>query len=699
MESNEYWRKRALKLEARANKKGEALQKQLKREYTKAAKAIREKVDSFYMRYAKEQGLSYAEAIKALSSKEAREWRKTIAEYVEEIKALPDGAAKSRLIAELDMRPSASQQDRLSTLAGQIDMEIDRLFIGAEQQMTATMTDVLEDGYYRKSFDLQQRAGVMSHIPRLSPEMVENVLTYPWSGADFSSRIWENKRKLLFNMRQTITQGLMQGQSIARMSKDLGDTLGKSYIVTERLVRTETNHFHAEADKGAYNAAGVEQYEYMATLDTRTSDVCASLDGKVFNVKDAQVGVNYPPMHPWCRSTTVEYDPEDAADWAASGEPMPKSTTYEEWKAAQDAADTAEVLYAKNNPYIINPGELPPAIYQFRNYDDYKTAVAEWRKTHDGSPYDFYVENSVWATSYLTDEQIERVKRFDATIAKLQSDYPLPAPHSERLYVGSYDSIDMYLNEIQRSRKDGGVAQAQFWFNPDENTAVIGFDPIGVRGTLSDDLLLREKKLAKGEILSSVLDDSPEGIAIHEWGHGYSDYISSEMVYSNPNAEAYWKWYKSLSKEDIEKGVSVYAATNRGEFEAECFAELLTGNPRPIAKKYGEYLEKCAKDARIRLEKYGADAIKSGMAGKIDLALDYALKRDTSSLKTIILPKQEYAHVMSELATNLTEAQKRQKVVSKAIGNYVYTVEIKGFGDYRVIGKTLIDEEAAKWWR
>lgn len=341
MESSEYWRKRALKLEARANKKGEALQKRLKREYTKAAKAIREKVDSFYMRYAKEQGLSYAEAVKALSRKEAREWRKTIGEYVEEIKALPDGAAKSRLIAELDMRSYASQQDRLSTLAAQIDMEIDRLFVGAEQQMTATMSDILVDGYYRKSFDLQQRAGVISHIPRLSPEMVENVLTYPWSGADFSSRLWNHKNILIFNLRQTITQGLIQGQSIARMSKDLGDTLGKSYIVTERLIRTETNHFHAEADKSAYDAAGVEQYEYMATLDARTSDVCASLDGKVFKVKDAQVGVNYPPMHPWCRSTTVEYDPEDAADWAASGEPMPKSTTYEEWKKRQDNSDIA----------------------------------------------------------------------------------------------------------------------------------------------------------------------------------------------------------------------------------------------------------------------------------------------------------------------------------------------------------------------
>lgn len=332
MESNEYWRNRALKLEARANEKSEALQKKLKREYTKAAKEIRQKVDSFYLRYANEQGLSYSEAVKALSSKEAREWRKTIGEYVDEIKALPDGALKSRLIAELDMRSYASQQDRLSELASQIDIEIDRLFIGAEQQMSATMTDILEDGYYRKSFDLQQRTGVLTQIPRLSPEFVENTLTYPWSGADFSTRLWNNKRALLFSMRQTLTQGAIQGQSIAKMSKNLADTMGKSYIVAERLIRTEANHFHSEADRGAYEAAGVEQYEFMATLDNRVSEVCAGLDGKIFDVKDAQTGVNYPPMHPWCRSTTVEHDPEAAAD----GEPMPDDMSFEDWEEWQD---------------------------------------------------------------------------------------------------------------------------------------------------------------------------------------------------------------------------------------------------------------------------------------------------------------------------------------------------------------------------
>ncbi|WP_113613624.1 minor capsid protein [Staphylococcus aureus] len=49
------------------------------------------------------------------------------------------------------------------------------------------------------------------------------------------------------------------------------------------------------------------EYKYVAKIDSKTSKLCHSLNGKVFKVKDMIPGVNAPPMHPWCRSTTVPY--------------------------------------------------------------------------------------------------------------------------------------------------------------------------------------------------------------------------------------------------------------------------------------------------------------------------------------------------------------------------------------------------------
>ena len=63
-------------------------------------------------------------------------------------------------------------------------------------------------------------------------------------------------------------------------------------------------------NKEVYKKLDVEEYEFMATLDKRTSEICRELDGKHFKVDEAVPGENYPPMHPRCRSTTIMYKPE-----------------------------------------------------------------------------------------------------------------------------------------------------------------------------------------------------------------------------------------------------------------------------------------------------------------------------------------------------------------------------------------------------
>nr|DAG51890.1 MAG TPA: minor capsid protein [Caudoviricetes sp.] len=69
---------------------------------------------------------------------------------------------------------------------------------------------------------------------------------------------------------------------------------------------------------------------------------------------------------------------------------------------------------------------------------------------------------------------------------------------------------------------------------------------------------------------------------------------------------------------------------------------------------------------------------------KVDM--QYFAKK-SSDFPTVQLPKNEYAHVMSEIATHISEEQKAMKTFSKPIGDHMYLVENNGFGDYRIIGK------------
>lgn len=55
----------------------------------------------------------------------------------------------------------------------------------------------------------------------------------------------------------------------------------------------------------SYKETGIKKYRFLATLDIKTSEVCRNMDGKEFDVDKAVPGENLPPLHPWCRSTTI----------------------------------------------------------------------------------------------------------------------------------------------------------------------------------------------------------------------------------------------------------------------------------------------------------------------------------------------------------------------------------------------------------
>lgn len=86
-----------------------------------------------------------------------------------------------------------------------------------------------------------------------------------------------------------------------------------------------------------YKEAGIEKYLFLATLDLKTSEICRKLDLKSFSVSEAEVGVNLPPMHPFCRSVTVPgTDSRKGTRWArdpitGKSITVPANMTYQQW--------------------------------------------------------------------------------------------------------------------------------------------------------------------------------------------------------------------------------------------------------------------------------------------------------------------------------------------------------------------------------
>ena len=257
---------------------------------------------------------------------ELLEWRTSVEGYIEEIRREKDPAVRERLMQEYDARAYGSRITRLESLNGSIDTELSRLYARANEQFRQLLGENYTDGYYQAIYDIQSRYGYSSAFATVNSKVVENALTYPWSGANFSDRLWKHKFELLNQLRETLTTGLIRGESVQDMSKRLAERMNASRSNALRLIRTESSHIHNTAELDAYKACGFEEYEYMASFGERTCDVCGGLDGQRFKLSDKQPGVNFPPLHPNCRCTTVAVDPDDDLEDLKSGE-----LDYEQW--------------------------------------------------------------------------------------------------------------------------------------------------------------------------------------------------------------------------------------------------------------------------------------------------------------------------------------------------------------------------------
>ena len=134
----------------------------------------------------------------------------------------------------------------------------------------------------------------------------------------------------------------------------------------ETIVRTETAHVAGAATAMSYKEAGIDEYTYLATLDLKTSEICRSLDQKTFPLSEKQEGVNYPPMHPNCRSTTYFSITKNSHSMRAARDPItgksvevPEDWDYERWyeervvkgntKTYHSDDDWQETVYGKKS--------------------------------------------------------------------------------------------------------------------------------------------------------------------------------------------------------------------------------------------------------------------------------------------------------------------------------------------------------------
>lgn len=357
MTNAEYWKQRFTQLEAAQNRKGATAYLEMEKQYKAAQNELEAQIARWYQRFADSNGISLAQAKQWLKGQDLAEFKWDVKEY---IKYGKENAINGAWMQELENASSKFHISRLEALQIQTQNSLETMFAQQIGTMKKALSDVYASGYYHTAYTVQQGFGLGWDIAGLDQAQIEKVLSKPWAvdGYNFSTRIWNSKTKLIGEVHNELSKNLLTGADPQKAIDSLAKKMGTSKSNAGRLVMTEQAYFSSAAQKDCFNDLDVEEYEIVATLDSHTSDICRSLDGKVFKMSDYKPGVTAPPFHVYCRSTTAPHfkDNFDAGERAARGADgktyyVPDDVTYSEWKKAFVDGDKSGFAEVQKNHF------------------------------------------------------------------------------------------------------------------------------------------------------------------------------------------------------------------------------------------------------------------------------------------------------------------------------------------------------------
>nr|DAX37230.1 MAG TPA: minor capsid protein [Caudoviricetes sp.] len=355
MKNQEYWAKRKANLIYQQMDKAEKQADEFDKVYQEAKAYLDKEINKIFDKFQRDYGLSQVDARQVLKNMKDK---KDLNELRKVLEARPNDPNIQRLLADLDSPAYSFRMKRLERLSDDLDRMRESIYHSEKTGSDAFYSDLMKNSYYKATFDLQQQTGLAYGFSGLPESEIKHLQSFSWvgDGSTYSTDIWKNTGKLTSSIKDELLMSLMTGRDTRDTAQAIAERFNVGQNDARRLVRTESAFFHNQMELLSYEEADIEKYIFVAVLDKRTSHICQEHDNQVYDRDKAVPGVNCPPMHPWCRSTTVAYD-EDA-DYSklkrrarnpetGKTELVPADMTYKEWYSKY--VDAEEVVKESKN--------------------------------------------------------------------------------------------------------------------------------------------------------------------------------------------------------------------------------------------------------------------------------------------------------------------------------------------------------------
>lgn len=336
MRNADYWRGRFSILEDSTHREAQRTIQDMEELYLDAQRSVQKEIESWYARFAVNNQISLTDARKWLTAGQLEEFHWSVEQY---IKIGEQAGLDAAWLKKLENASTRFHISRLEAVQTGIQQQLELLYGNQVDSLDALLKKVVGNGYTHTAFEVQKGVGLGWDITGLDQKKLETLLSKPWTtdGRTFRDRCWLNKNDLVGSVSKSLTQGLLRGDSPAKITTAIQKQFGVHRYKAGRLVNTETTYFNAVATKECYKDLDVEMVEIIETLDSHTCSICGGLDGTVIPISQYEPGVTVPPFHPNCRGTTAPaIDPKYAGERAARNADgdvyyVPANMKYADW--------------------------------------------------------------------------------------------------------------------------------------------------------------------------------------------------------------------------------------------------------------------------------------------------------------------------------------------------------------------------------
>lgn len=298
------------------------------------------------------QAIRHSVFLERLKAGEVKKIITSLEEVLNDIESTLITRLRSIKVRGFDVNPLRTK--RLRNLFTVISTQVDSGYLLLKKKFKEDLVDLAK-------FESKFQANILnatvpielSFIIPSAANIRSAIFSRPFQGKLLNNWFNELARGTKTNVKQAVMQGIIQGETIPQITRRFRDITGHSRRTTTAVVRTAINHVTTQARELTYeeNKKVIKGVQYLATLDARTTEICISLDGKVFPINEGP----RPPQHLQCRSTTIpivksltelgfsKKDFPESTRSSMNGQ-VPERLTYPKWLKDQPISVQDEVL-------------------------------------------------------------------------------------------------------------------------------------------------------------------------------------------------------------------------------------------------------------------------------------------------------------------------------------------------------------------